>query len=121
MSKEINRRGSLAKRLALWSISDQISHEAVDKEVLRFSQKNETLSRELKDIEVKIAKLILDQKEVSQKLIASCKDNIASLESQIPDSVARPLVDLVFWNRMSDLKPDLYNMIHSKIDEIGDE
>lgn len=121
MNKEVNRRGSLAKRLALWSISDQISHEVVDKEVLRFSQDNEELSKELQDLEVKIAELIINQKKIARKLIASCKDNISVLEDQTPNNIARPLVDLVFWNRMSDLNPDLYNMLHANIEEIGDE
>ena len=121
MNNEMNRRGSLAKRLALWSISDQISHDIVDKEVLRFSKKNEKLSKELQDIEIKIAELTNNQKEIARKLIASCKDNILSLEDQTPNNIARPLVDLVFWNRMSDLNPNLYSMLHAKIEEIGDE
>ena len=116
-----NEMSSLAKRLALWSLSDQISHDVVDKEVLRFSKKNEDLSKELQDIDVKIAELIVNQKQIARKLIASCKDNISSLEDQTPNSIARPLVDLVFWNRMSDLNPNLYNMLHANIEEIGDE
>jgi len=121
MGNKLDRRGVLAKRLALWSISDQISHDAVDKEVMRFSQANENLSNELKTVENQIGELLNKRKEVSRELIASCKSNIASLEKQTPNSVARPLVDLAFWNRMSDLNPDLYNLLHPRLEEIGDE
>jgi len=121
MGKKLDRKSALAKRLALWSISDQISHEAVDKEVIRFSQKNDNLSQELQEIEIQLSDLLNRRKKVSRELIASCKDNIASLEGQTPNSVARPLVDLAFWNRMSDLNPNLYNLLHPRIDEIGDE
>jgi len=121
MGKKLDRKGALAKRLALWSISDQINHEAVDKEVIRFSQKNDELSQELQNIEIKLSELLSKRQSISRKLIASCKDNITTLEDQTPNSVARPLVDLAFWNRMSDLNPNLYNLLHARIEEIGDE
>jgi hypothetical protein len=99
MGKKLDRKANLAKRLALWSIHDQINHEAVDKEVIRFSQKNKDLSDELSQIEKDLKELLKKRREIANKLIDSCKENILVLEDQTQNSVAKPLVDLAFWER----------------------
>lgn len=116
-----DRKKALARRLALWSISDQIDHESVDKEVARFSQSCSDDAKELNTIQSQLAELKKKQKDIAQKIIISCSENVHRLQEKTVNSVARPLVDLAFWNRMSDLNPDLYKIIHPHLDEIGDE
>jgi len=116
-----DRKKALARRLALWSISDQIDHESVDKEVIRFSQVCSDGVEELTNIQSQLVELKQKQKYLAQKMILSCSQNIHRLQEKTANSVTRPLVDLAFWNRMSDLNPDLYKIIHPHLDEIGDE
>ena len=116
-----DKRKKLARRLALWSIADQIDHESVDKEVAHFSQSCKEDVTELADIESKLASLQEQHKDIVKRMIVSCTQNIHRLQEKTANSVARPLVDLAFWNRMSDLDSDLYKLIHPHLDEIGDE
>jgi len=116
-----DRRKELARRLALWSIADQIDHESVDKEVARFSQACSDDAKELGNIQSQLLELKQKQKETAKRIIVACTQNVHRLQENTTNSVARPLVDLAFWNRMSDLDPDLYKMIRPHLDEIGDE
>ena len=79
------------------------------------------MGEELGNVEKQIKELIVKRANIAKRLINSCRVNIASIEDQTPDSVARPLVDLAFWNRMSDLNPNLYGLLTPRREEIGDE
>jgi hypothetical protein len=111
----------LARRLALWSIADQIDHESVDKEVALYSKNSSEDAEELVKISEQIEKLQSKQKEIVKRMIFDCSLNVQRLQEQTENSIAKPLVDLAFWNRMSDLNPDLYKIIHPYLSEIGDE
>ena len=114
-------RRKLARRLALWSISDQIDHESVDKEVARFSTVCSEDVNELSNIQKEFESLQAKQHDVVKRIIVSCTQNVRRLQEKTANSIARPLVDLAFWNRMQDLNPDLYKLIHPHLDELGDE
>ena len=115
------RDQKLAKRLALWAIADQIDHESVDKHVLGFSKecKNDVCS--LLDIENEINNLKDKYKCLTQKMINCSSKNIIDLVNNTENEMAKPLVDLAFWNRMQEINPDLYNVLHANFEEIGDE
>jgi hypothetical protein len=116
-----DRRKNLARRLALWSIADQIDHESVDKEVAKFSKVCSEDAEELSSIREKIASLKEKEQEIIKNMLSSCTENVQRLKSITASSVARPLVDLAFWNRMSDLNPDLYKIIHPHLDELKED
>jgi len=114
-------RKKLARRLALWSIADQIDHESVDREVARFSKVCSEDVGELSSIQEEYAALQAKQKDVVRRIIVACTQNVKRLQEKTANSIARPLVDLAFWNRMQDLNPELYKLIHPYLDELGDE
>jgi hypothetical protein len=115
------KRNKLARRLALWSIADQIDHESVDKEVALFSKDTAEDVKELAEIKEKMTELEAKEKEIIKNMITNCSGNIHRLQEKTPNSITKPLVDLAFWNRLSDLNQELYSVIHPHLSEMGDE
>jgi predicted nucleic acid-binding Zn-ribbon protein len=118
---KFNKNQILAKRLALWSISDQIDHKKLDNEVLSISKKCADVYSDLKEIEEKINKLNKKKKEIAKKIIVECFENIQQLQKEVKDEMAKPLVDLAFWNCMSNLNPELYKAICPCLNEMEDK
>jgi hypothetical protein len=115
------RNQKLAKRLALWAIADQIDHESVDKHVLVFSKQCEKDVSKLTDIENQMKKLKDEHKEITKDMIESSNQNILDLVNKTENEMAKPLVDLAFWNRIQEIDPNLYNVLHANLEELGDE
>jgi hypothetical protein len=115
------RNQKLAKRLALWAIADQIDHESVDKHVVVFSKQCENDVSKLIDIENQINKLKEEHQEITRKMIESSNENILDLVNKTENEMAKPLVDLAFWNRIQEINPSLYDVLHANLEELGDE
>ena len=115
------RNQKLARRLALWAVADEIDHESVDKHVLIFSKDCEQHIVKLIDIQKKINDLKKQHKLITQEMIESSTNNIIDLVDNTENEMAKPLVDLAFWNRMQEINPELYGILYSNIEEIGDE
>jgi len=115
------RNRKLARRLALWAVADQIDHESVDKHVLLFSKNCNEDTEQLNSIQAKIDELNGQKKLIAKKMIKASTENIFDLINSTENKIAKPLVDLAFWNRLQDMNPELYGVLHPNMDEIGDE
>lgn len=118
---KLDRQKKLARRLALWSIVDQINQNAVNEEADKFTNKCAKEIDELKTIDDKINELHEQKKKIAKRMIVASTDNIKILTDETKNKIAKPLVDLAFWNRISDLNPQLYQLLHTNMEEIGDE
>ena len=116
-----DRQKKLAKRLALWSIADQIDQEAVSKEAHEFSKKCAKEIEEINTIEAKINELQEQKKVLAKRMIVASTENVTTLVEHTKNKIAKPLVDLAFWNKISDMNPSIYQLLHSNMEELGDE
>lgn len=115
------RQKKLARRLALWSIADQIDQDAVNRETSDFTNKCANEIKQINEIDTKIAELQEQKKEIAKHMITASTENVIALVNCTENKIAKPLVDLAFWNKISESNPELYTLLHTNMEEIGDE